>query len=69
MPENDEQHEHQWKLASWTPTNTFGIGVWICRCSASRRVIYNPNEMLIIDPDELQENVEVGPRAGVWSGQ
>jgi hypothetical protein len=69
MPESDgKDHEHKWVLASWTPQNTFGIGIWICRCSASRRVIYDPSQILIIDSKALQAELEVSARAGVWTG-
>lgn len=66
-----EDKDHTWFLAYWSGRNDFGVGVFVCHCAAVKRVIYDPKDIQIVDPKNIQEvhqEREKG-RVGRWSGE
>lgn len=65
------EHEHFWYMVHWSGRHDFGVAVFICECRASKRVLYDPADIEIVDPKNIQEvfiKREEG-RVGVWSGE
>ncbi len=63
-----EPEEHEWHLASWSSRNDYSVGVFICDCGGVKRMIYDPKDVQIVDPENLQGVHEHG-RVGVWTGE
>lgn len=63
--------EHNWELASWRGNDSFAVSIWVCCCGATLRVVHDPSDLEILDPNNLQAEYierEQG-RVGVWTGE
>ncbi len=65
-------HEHEWVFVQWNGGAEFGVSFWVCHCGSALRVIHDPKNLTVEDPDNLQEPYiakRQGQRVGVWTGE